>query len=86
MPTTRDLTREIRLLERSYARGEISWEELISRKRDMLVQRSSIPKRDVPKRKKEPKIYLSNKNNGLIALLILTVIVLLTFFFVSGSV
>ncbi|KYC53459.1 MAG: hypothetical protein AMQ22_00249 [Candidatus Methanofastidiosum methylothiophilum] len=77
---------EIKLLERSYSRGEISWEELISRKRDLFVQRSAIPKRDHPKRKKEPEIDLSNKNNGLIALFVLTVIVLLTFFFVSGSV
>lgn len=86
MPSKRDFLREVRLLERSYARGEISREELISQKRGILLERSRIPKRVIPKRKTEPKINLKNKNNGLIVLLILALSVFITFFFVSGGV
>lgn len=81
MGTKRDLRSEVRLLERSYARGEISWEELIARKRDLLFEKSRIPLQQAPvqKSRKQSKIDIKNKGKGILTLLVLTVLSFIVF-------
>ena len=86
MPFEKDLLSEVRLLERSYARGEISWEELIARKRDLYYEKSRIPKRESLLSKNEPKIDLRDKRNGIVLLFILALIVVSTYLFISDSI
>lgn len=79
------ILRDLRLLERSYARGEISEEEYIFHRNAIFYKKTPLkkirPKRH-PSKKKVKESTIQGKLGGAIVLLILALLAISTYLFV----